>query len=564
MFKRLACSTVCLLITASFLTAADTLWTRVYGGTGNEIAYSVIEASGGHYLAAGYTTSFGAGNQDGWLLKLDKSGDTLWSKAFGGTGYDGLHCVIESTDGGYLLVGFTESFGSGGKDVYLVKTDADGNEQWTKTYGESLQDVGYAACEASGGYVICGYIDGPSAWNKGDAWILKIDENGDLLWDKQYGGPGEDYCISVRPESTGFIMSGVNSASGSKDAWLVRIDDAGDTLWTSIFGGGGQDVSYGVGLSHDGGYVITGYADGTGAWTPGDLWIIKTDSGGAEEWRKTYSAGPENFGFDIYPTTDGGYVVAGLKGSNGGDLWILKTDEAGDTTWTGAWGGVGRDNALSLCITSDGGYLAGGMSTEGSSPALYLVKTQPVLELGSPDGGENLPAGGTYTIRWHVENHPQPPHFFTLLYSIDGGTSYDSVIATEISPEDTSYNWSVPVLETQTCRVKVQLFDGFFDLIAEDESEANFIIAEGIEETGSTQTPWIKVSNASIRYHVTCEGKIRIAVYDAAGRQAAVLLDAVQGAGNYTLSMPDAVPGVYYVVLKAGQKSFINKAVLTE
>ena len=148
-----------------FAQGPDTWWTRVYGASGPEVAYSVTETSDGHYLTAGYT-GFGAGNQDGWLLKLDKTGDTLWAKPFGGTGYDGLHCVVEASDGGYLAVGFTESFGAGVKDVYIIKTDSDGNQEWTKTYGGGLQDVGYAACRTSGGYVICGYIDGFSDWGE--------------------------------------------------------------------------------------------------------------------------------------------------------------------------------------------------------------------------------------------------------------------------------------------------------------------------------------------------------------------------------------------------------------
>lgn len=551
MFTRLSKASFAVAAALFFSTSLfgqrpDTLWTKIYASPGPDVAYSVIETSDAYYLTAGYT-GFGAGGQDGWLLKLNNSGDTLWSKPWGGTGYDGLHAVIEASDGGYLLVGFTESFGAGGKDVYLIKTDSDGNQVWTKTYGGSLQDVGYAGCVTSGGYVICGYIDGPFDWTKGDLWILKIDESGDTLWTRRYGGVGEDYCISVRSLSSGYIMSGVNSASGGKDAWLVSIDDAGDTLWTSSFGDAGEDVAYGVNLSHDGGYVITGYVDGTGAWTPGNLWIIKTDSDGNEEWRKTYSAGPENFGFEIHPTTDGGYVIGGLKGTNSGDLWILKIDDLGDTIWTGAWGSVYRENALSLYPTSDGGYLAAGMTMPGAAPDLYLVKTRPVLELTSPNGGENLQAGGFYTIRWHVENTPQPPHSFRLLYSSDGGASYDNTIASDISPEDTSYEWTVPTEQSESCRIKIQLHDGFFDVIAEDESEANFIIGPGVEESDTDGLlPWIEVNGNTISYYLPASGIARIEVYDACGTRVAVLVHGYRDAGYYTLRWQSGTCGVYF------------------
>lgn len=514
----------------------DTLWTRVYGAGGPEVAYSVTETSDGYYLAAGYT-GFGAGNQDGWLLKLDKTGDTLWAKPFGGTGYDGLHCVVEASDGGYLAVGFTESFGAGVKDVYIIKTDSDGNQEWTKTYGGGLQDVGYAACRTSGGFVICGYIDGFSDWGKGDAWILKIDDAGDTLWTRRYGGAGEDYCICIREITDGFIMSGVNSASGGKDAWLVKINEEGDTLWTRTYGKAAEDVGYGVGLAHDGGYVITGYVDGTGSWTPGDLWLLRTDDAGDTLWTKIYSAGIENFGFDVYPTTDGGYVIGGLKGSGTGDLWILKTDGAGDTTWTGAWGGPTRDDALSLCITSDGGYLAAGLTMVGSVPDLYLVKTRPILELTSPNGGENLVAGTLYTIRWHVENTPQPPHCFRLLYSSDGGASYGDTIASDISPKDTAYGWPVPGDLGNTCRIKVELLYGPSQVIAEDASEANFIIGSGVEESEpACSLPWIEASGSTISYYLPSSKEVNIAIYDPLGRRVRTLVDERQSAGTHTVA----------------------------
>jgi hypothetical protein len=547
----------------------DTLWTKIYARPGPDVAYSVTETSDGYYLVAGYT-GFGAGIQYGWLLKLDKDGDTLWSKPFGGTGYDGLHAVIEASDGGYLAVGFTESFGAGVKDVYIIKTDSDGNQEWTKTYGGGLQDVGYAACRTTGGYVITGYIDGPSGWVKGDAWILKIDEAGDTLWTRRYGGSGEDYCICIREITDGFIMSGVNSMSGSKDAWLVKIDAAGEVLWTKTYGKSAEDVGYGVGLAHDGGYVITGYVDGTGEWTPGDLWLLKTDDAGDTLWTKTYSAGSENFGFDIYPTTDGGYVIGGLKGTNSGDLWILKTDGAGDTTWTGAWGGYTRDNALSLCITSDGGYLAAGMRMPGAVPDLYLVKTRPVLELTAPNGGENLVAETPYTIRWHVENSPQPPHSFRVLFSSDGGASYEDTIASDISPEDTSYNWPVPGDLGNTCRIKVELLDASSEVIAEDESEANFIIGPGVQEKNLASSPFmISVHASSITYHLPIGREVNLAIYDPAGRRVRTLCDGFQNQGTHTLTWDgcddsgESLPaGVYFLEFTAGEFSQTARMVI--
>jgi hypothetical protein len=278
-------------------------------------------------------------------------------------------------------------------------------------------------------------------------------------------------------------------------------------------------------------------------------------------WTKTYSAGSENFGFDIYPTTDGGYVIGGLKGSGAGDLWILKTDGAGDTTWTGAWGGYTQDNALSLCITSDGGYLAAGMTMVGSAPDLYLVKTRPILELTTPNGGENLVAGTSYTIRWHVENSPKSPHYFRLLYSSDGGASFEDTIASDVSPEDTSYNWEVPGDLGSTCRIKVELLDGSSEVIAEDESDENFIIGPGVEESEpACSLPWIEVSGSTISYYLPSGREINIIIYDPVGRRVRTLCDGFRNQGTYALKWDGSsnagerlAAGVYFLKFEAGE-----------
>jgi len=541
------------LVVSTNITALppDTLWTKIYSSSGADVAYSVTETSDGYYLVAGYT-GFGAGGQDCWLLKLDNldnNGDTLWAKTFGGSGYDGAHRVIEAHDGGYLVVGFTESFGAGGKDLYIIKTDTNGTPQWTKTYGYELQDVGYAACKSTDGYYICGYRDGPIGWTKGDLWILEIDESGDTLWTKQYGKAGEDYCISIRKASPGFILSGttVFSGGGGKNAWLVRIDDEGDTIWTKTYGGSQEDVAYGVNITSDGGYILTGYVDGTGAWTAGDMWFIKTDDEGDTLWTKRYGSAGEDFGFDVYETADGGYITGGMRATNSGNLWIVKTDASGDTLWTGVYGGAGQQSALSLCPTSDGGYLAAGMSMPGSTPDLYLVKTIPVLELVAPNGGENLSAGSSYTIRWLVENYPEPPHFYIISYSTDGGESYQT-IASEISPQDTALEWTVVGELSATCRIKIELLDGFYDVIAEDESDANFIIGPGIDESPLSELrPNFDVAGNQISYYLPMSGYVSLVVYDVCGRSLARLVDGHSDAGYHSLRWRSETNGVYFV-----------------
>ncbi|MBN2378853.1 T9SS type A sorting domain-containing protein [candidate division WOR-3 bacterium] len=525
--------------------APDTLWTRGYGGTGVDVCYSTIETTDGFYVAAGYT-GFGSGNQDAWLMKLDRNGDTLWAKPWGGGSPDGAHCVIEASDGGYLVVGYTESYGNGGKDLYLVKTDPNGNLEWSKTYGGQMQDCGHTATTAQGGYMVSGYIDGPIGWAKGDLWILKIDEEGDTLWTKRYGGVGEEYGISIKRNwktGDGYILCGSTASfgAGGKDAWLLKLDENGDTLWTATFGGAAEDNAYGVNFAHDGGYVLTGYVDGSGSWTPGNVWIIKTDNMGVEEWRKTYSQTGENFGIGISPTTDGGYALTGLIALNSGDLFFLKTDGDGEETWRLVCGGMTDDNALSMCLTSDGGYLAAGLKIVGSAPDFYLVKTVPLINLVSPVGGEILSAGGSHDIAWEFENLPKSPYSLRLLFSYNDGVDYNDTIGAGIEPNMTTYAWNVPVDTSDECRIKIELVTPEGGVLTSDESDETFRIqssAVGEEPLTSfvVANPSILAEGTTIRYQLAFSTLIKIGIYDLVGKKVTTLSDKYQASGSHSIT----------------------------
>lgn len=386
MKKLLLCTTTLTLCPLLLIAQVpDTLWARTYGGPSNDIAYSVCEISDGCFVAVGYTSSFSSGPQDVYVIKTASNGDTMWTKTWGGASWDGGHYVCETSDSGYIIAAYTESFGAGGKDIYLIKIDANGVEQWTKTYGAGNQDVAYCVCEtADSGYIVVGYVNGPSAWFKGDLWILKTDADGDTLWTKIYGGAGEDYGVSVRETAdSGYIIAGVNSSvsAGGKDVWLLKTDAQGDTLWTKVYGGTLEDVGYDVNVCQDSGYVVTGYINGTGQWTPGDLWLLKTDSSGDTMWTKIYGGAGEDFARNAFPTHDGGYIIGGATGfgAGSGDVWLVKTDASGDTVWTQTYGGASTDAGLALSLTADGGYIIAGytFSFGAGGADFYLIKTEP-------------------------------------------------------------------------------------------------------------------------------------------------------------------------------------------
>jgi len=257
--------------------SGDTLWTRTYGGSESDEGYSVRQISDGGYIIAGVTESFGAGLSDVYVLKTDSSGDTLWARTYGGSREDRSYSVQQTSDGGYIIAGYTNSFGVGLTDVYLVKIDSSGDTLWTRTYGGRASDWGYSAQQTSdGGYIIAGRTESFGAGLSG-VYLVKTDSSGDTLWTRTYGGSDYDVGYSVRqtPEG-GYIIAGVTHSfgAGSGDVYLLKTDSSGDTLWTRTYGGSSDDRGYSVQRTSNGGYIIAGGTQsfGAGGW---DVYLIR-------------------------------------------------------------------------------------------------------------------------------------------------------------------------------------------------------------------------------------------------------------------------------------------------
>ena len=307
----------------------DTLWTRTYGGIGTDKCKSVQQCSDGGYIIAGETNSFGAGNYDIYLIKTDANGDTLWTRTFGGTGIDRGESVIEATDDGYIVTGTTGSFGAGGKDVYLIKTDANGNTLWTKTFGAINNEEGQSVLQTTDGdYIIAGFTNSFGAGGN-DVYLIKTDVNGDTLWTSTHGGTNDDRGYSVQQCNDGsFVIAGDTKSSGAglSDFYLVKTDANGETLWTNAYGGSAIDIGYSVQQDSDGGYIIAG---STQSFNVGyfDIYLVKTDAIGDTLWTRTYGSFDYEHGRSVQLTTDGNYVVAGWTFSYGPGItafWLLK------------------------------------------------------------------------------------------------------------------------------------------------------------------------------------------------------------------------------------------------
>jgi hypothetical protein len=258
-------------------------WTKTYGGTSYDEAWALVQTVDGGYALAGVTDSFGAGSYDFWLVKTDSVGNAQWNQTYGGTGNDEARALVQTVDGGYALAGVTDSFGAGSYDFWLVKTDANGNAQWNKTYGGTNIDYGAALVQTSnGGYALAGGTYSFGAGN-GDFWLVKTDSVGNAQWNQTYGGTGNDGAGAlVQTVDGGYALAGVTKSfgAGDYDFWLVKTDANGNAQWNKTYGGTSTD--YGVNAlvqTVDGGYALAGVTKSFGAGDY-DFWLVKTDANG--------------------------------------------------------------------------------------------------------------------------------------------------------------------------------------------------------------------------------------------------------------------------------------------
>jgi hypothetical protein len=382
---------------------------KTFGGTDLDWGWAVQQTSDGGYIIIGETVSYGSGFYDAWLLKIDSSGNEQWNKTFGGSEKDGGRSGQQTSDGGYIIGGYADSYGFPGHDGWLLKTDAFGNEQWNYTYGGPSTDGFFSAVQtADNGFIGSGY---ETSFGTGgyDAWLVKTNAFGILQWDKSFGGGGTEHGMSVNQASDGgYIIAGDTSSygAGGTDLWLIKTDTFGNEQWNHTFGGSNNDWGGSVFQTSDGGYIVSGdtMSYGTGGF---DVWLIKTDEFGYEEWNMTYGEPlSDDTGYCVHQTSDGGYIVAISSTSyitGFTDIWLIKTDGNGIQQWKKIFGGPNEDWGYSVDHTTDGGYVITGYTASFGAGSLdvWVIKTD---ASGSLDAiGElistNLLSGqGTFSI----------------------------------------------------------------------------------------------------------------------------------------------------------------------
>lgn len=345
-------------------------WSVRYGGKGDDCAFSLDMAGDGGYVVAGMTQSQGPDGQDVWVGKTDENGLLQWEKEFGGVGRDVGKCIRHTTDGGYIVVAVTGAGGTGNEDSWLIKLDAEGNMEWDRRFGAGQNDSAESVCQTSdGGYVFTGYTNSNASFNT-DLWVVKTDAAGNREWEKSYGESGADRGKSVRQTADGGYIIGGSMASeetGQVSGWLMKLDVAGHLQWqrilstpvneacevwdggyvvtgsklvrTDAVGGIEWEAAFYEGTGHqgssvrqtaDGGFIVAGYTLNEGSdYCP--IWLVKFNKEGEQQWMSLFGGSRCDRAYAVEEIDDG-YILAGCTESFGfgaNDVWLLKTDTRG-------------------------------------------------------------------------------------------------------------------------------------------------------------------------------------------------------------------------------------------
>ncbi len=343
-------------------------WT--YGGSSTDYLYCLAETPDGGHMMVGCTCSYGAGYSDVWLVRVDAHGNMIWNKTYGGP-YTDYGCnIIPTTDGNYVIVGYTCATPATGMDEsadgWLIKVDPNGNILWNKTYGTPTDSDYLMALIATsdGGYALAGATyPGTSTTEIG--WLVKVDSDGNEQWSKKFGDSGSDciWCLVENSDGT-YTLDGQTKVNGSDDLWIFKVDSEGNELWSKTYGGSSTDLGWCLLKAPDGGYVMSGTTSSFGAGKS-DFWFLKFDSNGELQWNQTYGGANEDIAYVVASTSDGGYAIVGSTmsfGAGGTDFWLIRTDSNGVMQWNQTLGGAGFDEGQYIAVTPNGVYAIAGVT----------------------------------------------------------------------------------------------------------------------------------------------------------------------------------------------------------
>lgn len=357
------------------LSGQITTYQKTYGGKNYDIGNCLAGMSDNGFIIAGQTKSFGDTSGSTYLLKVDMNGDTEWTQCYGGGWLDGGNSIYP-TDDGYFLTDHTTSYGAGECDSYVFKVDSKGEKQWAHTFGYALNDAGYQGIETKAHQFIITGLSQPPFDTTGTPFVAMYDVDGTPLWHNFYGN-GEGYRIVQTPDNN-FVIAGISTGSpnGAENNIIVfKIDNKGKQLWYQTIPGGGNSQPYGLINTADSNLLIAGYSTGvTDNW---QAMLIKLTPDGEIIWQKTYGISANDRAYSVVEANDG-FIFAGQTQTINGDLdvMVVKTDKAGNQLWWKTFGGQQDDWARWIAKCADGGYgIIGITESYGAGNGdVYLIK----------------------------------------------------------------------------------------------------------------------------------------------------------------------------------------------
>jgi hypothetical protein len=566
-------------------------WTKTIGGTGNDIALSVIQTTDGGYALGGHTRPFGAEYYDFYIVKLDSIGSFQWNRTINRANNDYSLSIKQTTDGGFVLAGLSATGGIFSSDIYIVKLNSIGTYQWSKTYGGSNDDVAFSIIQTSeGGLAAAGYTNSFGLGGN-NFYILKLDGSGTLQWSRTVGGSGPNgqaYTI-IQTTDGGFALAGVTEAfgAGSYDMHIVKLDAGGTLQWTRTVGASGQDWGYSIVQANDGGFVVLGSTNSFGVL---DYYTVKLNVNGTPQWSKTYGGsgieGGNEVPCSIIKTNGGGFVIAGKTNSfgvGGDDMYIVKIDSLGITcgnfstppTISGTGGTSGSPSTIVVtqnptvttptCTTGTGGILT------IICPPVIIVPAAPLLS-APPNGSYNQTA--TVRFTWYKSLYAATYRLQVALdsqftnFAFNDSTLTDSTIVIANLTINKYYWWRVNAKNTAgTSPYSIVWRFGTF-LVGVKQIGTN--IPKENKLFNNYPNPFNPITN--IKFDITTPlppfrkggTNVTLKIYDVLGNEISTLVNEQLKPGNYEVEWNGSnyASGVYYYKLIAGEYKETKKMVL--
>lgn len=439
--RKLLCMAVAFAAFNSFAQAPEIQWSKAFGGTGNEEAYSIIQTADGGFVFAGETSSAdndvseNNGAKDLWVVKLNAQGAIQWENTYGADLYDG-GSVQATADGGFIIGGYSEGLGP---DMFILKLSAAGDQEWEAAIGGTNGSTLKKILTLSDGYLVLGdtYIMDETTsnlyWN---IYAAKLNTAGEIVWEQTYGelGENEDFEDATATDDGHFAILGSKLNQDNYDAWLFKINGNGVVQWEQTYGGSTNENPSGIEVASDGGYVFSAQSSSYGNIS--DIIVYKTSDNGQLQWHAVTGGSGVEYGV-VKQTSDGGYIVSGYTYSDDGDavgtlgvtdLLVVKLNADGTKAWSNIYGGEGDE------------YF--GYSYQFNQP--YHLKVANILEtnngyvisaLTHNTGNGSLPGSHGEEDSWLIKIN----HSGDLLWDVPFGGSNDDVAAQVIKTEDGGY-----------------------------------------------------------------------------------------------------------------------------